>query len=132
MTRIESNFIPVTETAENVFSFLVDLNNHQHIMPSQVTEWWSNEGEAKLKIQGLGALHLKLAETTANSFLRILPASSAPVDLNLEWNIQTDGNSSKVQAVINAELNMMMRMIATKPLQSLADYMANHVNAAMQ
>jgi carbon monoxide dehydrogenase subunit G len=131
MTRIESNFIPVSETAEKVFLFLKDLNNHRQIMPSQVTEWWSDGVEAKLKIQGLGALHLKLAEAKANSFLKILPASAAPVDLNLEWNIESDGNGSKVQAVINAELNMMMRMVATKPLQGLADYMANHVNGAM-
>lgn len=132
MTKIESNFSPVEASQEKVFAFLSDFNNYQKLMPSQVSDWWSISDEAKMKIQGLGALHLKKNETHENSYIKIIPVGSTPVDLYLEWFIEPDGNTCKVSAVINADLNMMMRMVATKPLQSLADYMASQVNKAIK
>ena len=93
-------------------------------MPDTVSDWWSNFDEAKLKIQGLGTLHLKKSETKFNSYIKIIPASKAPVELFIEWIITSENNLCNVKAVINAELNMFMKMLAEKPLQNIADYMA--------
>ncbi len=127
MTQIESNFEPVEQSQEKVFTFLSNLNNYQKLMPSQVSEWWSTEDEVKMKIQGLGTLHLKKDETRPNSYIKIVPEGKPPVDLFLEWQIEPEGNNSKVKIIINADLNIMMRMVATKPLQNLADYMVGQI-----
>ncbi|MFM9943770.1 MAG: SRPBCC family protein [Bacteroidia bacterium] len=132
MTQIESVFENVEESKEKVFAFLSDLNNHQKLMPNQVSDWWSNNDEAKMRIQGLGALHLKKSETKENSYLKITPVGATPVDLFLEWVIEPEDGYCKVKTIINAELNMMMRMVATKPLQNLADFMAGRVNKAIK
>jgi len=131
MTEIESNLNLVNFNAINVFEFLCNLNNHKKLMPSQVTDWWSNEEEAKLKIQGLGSLHLKKDIIKENSYIKIIPIGAAPVDLYIEWHIVEQGENCQVKAIIFAELNMFMKMVATKPLQGLADYMASKVNVAV-
>lgn len=131
MTEIESSLNQVTASAEKVFTFLSNSNNHQKLMPPQVSEWWSNDNEAKMKVQGLGTLHLKRDKTVPNSYIKIVPIGTTPVDLYIEWHIATDGNNCKVKVIIFADLNMFMKMVATKPLQGLADYMASKVNTAL-
>jgi carbon monoxide dehydrogenase subunit G len=131
MTKFESQKTIVETSAQEVFQFLYDVNNHQKLMPSAVTDWWSNEEEAKLKIQGLGSLHLKRTETINPSFIKIIPEGKAPVDLHLEWNIENTGIGSAVSVTIFADLNMMMKMVASKPLQNLADYMSAQVKIAL-
>jgi len=131
MTKFESQKTKVETSAQEVFQFLYDVNNHQKLMPSAVTDWWSNEDEAKLKIQGLGSLHLKRTETISPSFIKIVPEGKAPVDLHLEWNIENSGNGSAISVTIFADLNMMMKMVASKPLQNLADYMSAQVKIAL-
>jgi carbon monoxide dehydrogenase subunit G len=131
MTQIESNTEIIEFPDERVFQFLSNLNNHQTLMPKEVSEWWSNDSEARLKIQGLGKLHLKVGESKPNTYLKIIPIGATPVDLFIEWIIETDSGNSKAKAIIHAELNMFMRMVAEKPLKSLADYMASKLNKAM-
>ncbi|NUM31472.1 MAG: SRPBCC family protein [Bacteroidetes bacterium] len=127
MINIESNQVQVNSTSNEVFNFLNDLNNHRLIMPQSVSDWWSNFDEAKLKIQGIGSLHLKKSEIKHNSYIKIVPVSKAPVDLNIEWFITPDNNACNAKVVINAELNMFMKMVAEKPLKNIADYMAEHL-----
>jgi len=128
MEKIESNLKSVGSTPEKVFAFLSDLNNHQQLMPPQASEWWSNGDEAKMKMQGLGDLHLKKDIVTQNSYIKIVPLGKVPFDLYLEWHIQQDETNSKVKVVIMADLNMFMKMMAMKPLQSLVDHMVKRVN----
>jgi hypothetical protein len=131
MTEIESTLNAVNSSAKTVFDFLTNINNHEKLMPSQVSEWWSNADEAKLKVQGLGTLHLKKDVIKDDSYIKIIPIGTTPVDLYIEWHIQTDGENCKVKTIIFADLNMFMKMVAMKPLQGLADYMASKINTAL-
>jgi carbon monoxide dehydrogenase subunit G len=131
MTEIESTLNAVNSPAKTVFDFLTNINNHEKLMPSQVSEWWSNADEAKLKVQGLGTLHLKKDVIKDDSYIKIIPIGTTPVDLYIEWHIQTEGENCKVKTIIFADLNMFMKMVAMKPLQGLADYMASKINTAL-
>jgi hypothetical protein len=131
MTEIESTLNAVNSSAKTVFDFLTNINNHEKLMPSQVSEWWSNADEAKLKVQGLGTLHLKKDVIKDDSYIKIIPIGTTPVDLYIEWHIQTEGENCKVKTIIFADLNMFMKMVAMKPLQGLADYMASKINTAL-
>ena len=124
MINIESNKIQLNSNINEVFDFLKDLNNHKLLMPSSVSEWWSNFDEAKLKIQGIGTLHLKKSETKFNSYIKIVPVGKAPVDLFIEWFLAIENNGCTAKAVISADLNIFMKMVAEKPLKNIADYMA--------
>ncbi len=132
MTEIESEIIKVEASDAELFSFLSNLNNHQKIMPSQVTDWWSTDDEAKMKLQGLGTLHLKKDISRENSYLKIVPIGAAPVDLYIEWHIFKEDQTCKAQVIFFAQLNVFMKMVAEKPLKNLANFMANKLNDAIK
>lgn len=132
MTEIESELNSVQASAEKVFKFLCDFNNYKKFMPAQVSEFWSTSDEAKMKVQGLGSLHLKKDVTQEYSYIKIVPIGKTPVELYLEWSISPDGANSKVKVTIFADLNMFMRMVAEKPLKNLANNMAGLVNDALK
>lgn len=127
MVIIESNQVQINSSANNVFEFLNDLNNHRILMPQAVSDWWSNIDEAKLKIQGIGSLHLKKSEIKLNSYLKIVPVGKSPVELFIEWFITPENDGCNAKAVINADLNMFMKMVAEKPLKNIADYMTENL-----
>ncbi len=132
MTEIESDICRVDFSDDTVYSFLSNLNNHQKIMPSQISEWWSSDTEAKMKIQGLGALHLGLDQCRPNSYLKIVPIGTAPVNLYIEWHLTNKDGACNVQVLFFAELNVFMKMVAEKPLKNLANYMAHKLNEAIK
>ncbi len=66
-------------------------------------------------------LSLKIGERVADQEIKIIPAEKPPFDLELKWELLADGDHTDVTFTITAELNMMMKMLATGPLQKLAD-----------
>ncbi|MCB9252795.1 MAG: SRPBCC family protein [Flavobacteriales bacterium] len=132
MTEIKSELTEFKGSQEELYEFLHNLNNHQKIMPDQVTEWWSTESEAKLRIQGIGSLHLQRGECLPHHSIKIVPLGKPPVELFLHWSIFKKEAGTSFQVVLHAELNMMLKMIAQKPLQNLTNYMAAHVNGAFE
>ena len=70
-------------------------------------------------------------EIKDNSYIKIITVGNTPIDLYIVWDIERSDPFSKIRVTINAELNIMMKMMATKPLQNLADYMAGRIGDAM-
>ena len=47
----------------------------------------------------------------------MMPQNRVPFKFDIHWNIQSiNDDQSQIQAIINADLNMMMRMMGEKPL----------------
>ena len=131
MTIIESTVMlnkPVTE----VFAFLADLNNHQQLMPENIYNWSSTVNEARFTIQNMAKLALKVGELKENESIKIIPAEEAPFPLELIWLLTADGKQTTVKYQISAELNMMMQMLATTPLQKLADHETNALREVLK
>jgi len=42
----------------------------------------------------------------------MLPQNKVPFKFDIQWNIVTQGEGAEVQAVVNADLNFMMKMMA--------------------
>ncbi len=122
MTIIESVThinLPVNE----VFRFLVNLKNHQQLMPKNIYNWSSTENEASFTIQNMAKLTIKISEYKENKELKAVPSEKAPFDLELKWTVEDNNNKGTIaKHTISADLNMMMKMIAADPLQKLADH----------
>ncbi|RYY07521.1 MAG: SRPBCC family protein [Sphingobacteriaceae bacterium] len=120
MTVIESN-VTLNATAASTYNFLADLNNHQQLMPENITDWTSTKDEARFNIQNMAKLILQVASRNPQEIL-INAIENPPFPLQLKWTIKEAGNQTEVSFTISAELNMMMKMLAKSPLQKLADY----------
>ncbi|WP_134090346.1 SRPBCC family protein [Olivibacter sp. XZL3] len=122
MTVIESKSI-IDQPVEKVYEFLADFNNHERLMPDNVANWSSTKDEASFAIQNMAKLALKVAERKENQEISIVPAEKAPFDLTLIWKTKpVDAAKSEVTLTIQADLNMMMKMVASGPLKKLTDF----------
>ncbi|RWU10104.1 SRPBCC family protein [Pedobacter chitinilyticus] len=122
MTIIESTAeinLPIAQ----VYQFLADLNNHQQLMPENIYNWASTADTASFTIQNMAKLAIHISERVENEKLIAVPTEKPPFDLSLEWTVKDNGNgTTTAKHVISADLNMMMKMLASGPLQKLADY----------
>lgn len=120
MTVIESE-VTVDAPAASVYNFLTDLNNHQQLMPENVVGWTATKDVARFNIQNMAKLVLQIASHNPTEIL-INAVENPPFPLELKWQIKEAGTQTNVAFTISAEMNMMMKMLASGQLQKLADY----------
>ena len=121
MTTFQST-VTINRPVNEVYTFLADMNNHQQLMPDSITEWSSTIDEASFNIQNMVKLSLKVDSRTPDKLISIIPAAKPPFDMNLSWALSGDENQTTVTYTISADLNMMMKMMASGPLQKLTDH----------
>ena len=110
---------PVTE----VFNFLSDFNNHQKLMPENISNWSSTPDEASFSVQNMAKLVLKISNRIPNQTIIIVPAAEVPFNVEMRWVVADLGNNTtEAILTISAELNMMMKMMASGPLQKLVNH----------
>ncbi|HEY1024922.1 MAG TPA: SRPBCC family protein [Sphingobacteriaceae bacterium] len=131
MTVFESKAI-IARSASEVYSFLSDLNNHEKLMPENVYNWSSTSDEARFTIQNMAKLALKVSNRIENSTIIIAPAEEVPFGVELRWVISDNGdNSTTAVLTISADLNMMMKMLASGPLQKLTDHQTQKLKSVL-
>ncbi len=122
MVKIESNSSTIHKSSLEVFEFLSLPANYESLMPSKVRSFSSTETEATLDIEGIGTVQLAITEKVSPSKIVMLPQNKVPFKFDIQWDIITINDSeSTVQAVINADLNFMMKMMAEKLLKDFLD-----------
>ncbi len=127
MTVIEST-TEVNFPVEKVYAFLADMNNHQQLMPENIYNWSSTEDEASFTIQNMAKLAIRISNRIENQELTAVPTEKAPFDVELKWTLQANGKGGTIAShIISADLNMMMKMLATAPLQKLADHQTSRL-----
>jgi len=124
MSTFTSN-ISINKPIGEVYAFLADFNNHQKLMPENIQEWVSTADEAHFSIQNMAKLSLKIESRIPDQEIIIVPAAKPPFDLKLKWSLSFDNDHTDVIFTIDADLNMMMKMLASGPLQKLADHETN-------
>lgn len=122
MTIIEST-VELHLPIDKVYNFLEDLNNHQQLMPENIYNWSSTTDEASFTIQNMAKLAIKIFSRTPNSEIIAIPTEKPPFDVELKWTVAANENGgTTAKHIISADLNMMMKMLASGPLQKLADH----------
>ena len=131
-TLIESVSI-INKPIAEVYNFLSDLNNHQQLMPENIYNWSSTADEARFTIQNMAKLAIKVSSRITNQEIVAIPAEEAPFEVELKWSLKDLGNgTTEAKHTISAELNMMLKMLASGPLQKLADYQTDQLKKLLQ
>lgn len=121
MTVFES-IVHINKPVSDIYQFLSDFNNHKQLMPPQVQDWRSTADEASFSIQNMAKLRLGVENRVENEEISIVPTEQPPFNVMLKWQLAQESDYTSVQFSIVAELNMMMKMLASGPLQKLADH----------
>ncbi len=125
-----SSTVTLHKPIADVYTFLADLNNHQQLMPENIYNWSSTTDEAAFTIQNMAKLAIKVSSRIPNQEIVAIPSADAPFDLELKWELKDLGNdTTEATHTISAELNMMLKMLASGPLQQLADHQTAKLKA---
>ena len=75
---------------------------------------------------------LKVSTNTKDKEIIVKPSEPAPFELELKWTLNdlADGTTEAIYT-ISADLNMMMKMIVSGPLQKLVDHEATQLKAVL-
>jgi len=132
LTVIESDKVEINNSAEKVFNFLSDLNNHEKLMPSQVTNWQSSTDECSYTLNGMATIGMKISEKTPNSKIVIASHGKVPFAFTLTTVItEVDANKCTAVMTFEADLNPMMKMMVGGPMGKFFNYMASKLNTAI-
>jgi len=110
-------------TAEQLFNKLSNLNNLKEIMPSSIDNFESTEDTCSFKMKGMPKLDLSLSEKTPFSKIS-LSATGSPVSFSLDCIITDCGEQCQAKLEVNAELNMMMKMMVEKPITNFLNVLS--------
>jgi len=123
--------IAINRPVSDVYQFLADFNNHGQLMPDNVQNWSASYNEASLMVQNTIKLSLQIVERIENKVVNIAAVNNPPFPVRLNWSLEANGESTNVTFTINAELNMMMKMMVSGPLQKLADHEVGSLKATL-
>ncbi|MGD0712429.1 MAG: hypothetical protein ABR968_14735 [Bacteroidales bacterium] len=119
MAHLESDLVEIKNSSEKVYNFLSNMNNFGKLMPEQVINWQSTEDSCSFTIKGMTDLSMRISEKTPNSNITIIPGDNPPFPFSLICQLNEEQKDvTKAQILFNAELSMMMELLAKNPLQN--------------
>lgn len=122
----------IKRTVEDVYAFLADFNNHEQLMPEMISDWRSTADEASFSIQNMAKLSLKISNRISNTSVIIVPGSQVPFHIEMRWLVADMGdNTTEAVLTVSAELNMMMKMMASGPLKKLTEHQVTALKQAL-
>ena len=118
MTTFKSPKVKVKRSAKYLFDKFSNLNNLKEILPDSINEFKSTESTCSFKIEGLPTLKFKLDKMIPFKNISLI-AIDSQIPFTLECTINENDDVCNVLLEINAELNMMMKIMAEKPINQL-------------
>jgi hypothetical protein len=125
MATFRSDEVTIGRTDGYVFGFLSDFNNFQKLMPPQVSDWQSDGERCSFNIQNMATLGMRFKSKLPNSHIFIEADGKVPFEFDLQCFItDIDGSNCTAKLELNASLNPMMMMLASKPLGNFINILA--------
>jgi carbon monoxide dehydrogenase subunit G len=125
--NIEGNNITVNKSQEDLYNFLIQLENFKQLMPEN-TEKFEVDGESFIfGLKGMPEIRLVMKEKTEYSNVT-LGAASSKLPFTLAADIESvSDNESKVQLKFESSFNPMMAMMVKKPLTSFINTLTENL-----
>ena len=130
MTTIESKHVEIGKGAQDLYTFLQDMNNFQQLLPQdRISEWKSDGTSCSFKVQGAATIGLKLDGGTPNTVVRMVSSERSPFPFTLTVNLEERGENTHAGQVFEADLNPFIKMMVESPLKHLFDHIADKMVA---
>ncbi|TCP26973.1 hypothetical protein EV195_102315 [Tenacibaculum skagerrakense] len=125
--NIEGNSITVNKSQEDLYNFLIQLENFKQLMPEN-TEKFEVDGDSFIfGLKGMPEIRLVMKEKTEYSNVTLGAASSKlPFTLAADINSISE-NQSNVQLKFESSFNPMMAMMVKKPLTNFINTLTENL-----
>jgi carbon monoxide dehydrogenase subunit G len=119
----------MTCSSEEIYNFVTDIRNFEQFIPAGTINNWQAEKEScSFSVSMLGNVSFRLSEKEMYKKVVFKGDALKKNDFNLTLNINSDhSNSAKVDILLNADLNPMLKMIAEKPIKQFLESLINEM-----
>ena len=122
MKAIESEKLIINSSQEKIYHFLSNFNNFGKLMPEQIINWQSTETTCSFTIKGMTDLSMQIKEKMPFHTILISSFGKTPFEFELKCSFEAlDANKTESQLIFFADLNPMLSMMASKPLQNFVN-----------
>ncbi|SFM78117.1 Carbon monoxide dehydrogenase subunit G (CoxG) [Algoriella xinjiangensis] len=127
--KVNTKKVRFAKNQQDAFNFLLDMKNYEQLMPTDTKSFEIHESGKGFTV-GVGSLPkvgMRLKETVEPS--KIVFESPAPAfEYTLTINIEAvDDATSDVELDFDGNFNMMIEMMAKKPLTSFIETIADNI-----
>jgi hypothetical protein len=103
---------------EQIFYFVTDLRNFERFIPAgAIVGWKADIDTCSFKVPNMGDVTLSIVRKEPYTLVAYKGSALKNNDFEIVLHIdRNDRNLSDIKVSLNAELNPMMKMIASKPI----------------
>ena len=123
----KSDWAKNPRSEKELFEYIGDMNNMPPILPEQVVNITADTDNLAFTIQGMGSIALRVFNRKPNESIQLSPVGKTPFQFVLNIYIKKSESGSECCFEIDAQLNPLMQMMASRPLQNLVNIMAERV-----
>lgn len=125
--NLESHKVSVQKSSNEIFEFLIKIENFEIIMPENTDKFEVRENGFLFALKGMPEIKVKMHEQIASEKV-VLSSANDNFPFTLTGNMleSTDG-SSEVHFVFDGKFNMMMTMMIKAPLQKFINALAENM-----
>ena len=134
MNKFESSQKTVHAGRKPVFDFLSDITNFSTLVPGEkVKDFHAETDRCSFLVDGLGEIGVRIASQEPNECIKFESEGSTPFKFNLWIQLkETNERTTVIKLTLGAELNMIMKQMAEKPLKEgieiIASQLSDHLN----
>jgi carbon monoxide dehydrogenase subunit G len=130
MTTIESKHVEIAKPAQELYTFLEDMNNFQQLLPQdRISEWKSDGKSCSFKVQGAATIGLQLDGGTPPDHLRLKATERSPFPFTLDVHMKENEGLTTAWQEFQGDINPFIKMMVEKPLKNLFDHIADRMKA---
>jgi len=131
--HIESSRQIINRQVIDVYTFIEDFRNFEHLMPEQVKNYQATSDDCNFEISGMGQVSLIITERIECSQIKAASAGKTAVNFELIVNLSPESDDQcSVVVQLNAELSMMLELIAKNPLNNFINILVSKLKEVME
>ena len=130
MEKYESKQGRILRPASMVYDALSDFSRFTPILADKVEGWEATEDTCSFRVQGF-TMNLRIVEREENKLIKITGDEGSPLDFTIWMQLaEAAPADTRIRLVLHAKLNMMMKMMIGKKLQSGLDQIVDKIAEA--
>lgn len=130
MEKYESKQVQIRRPAHFVYMSLSDFSRFTPILADKVSGWEATEDTCSFTVQGI-PMKLRIVEREIDRMIKIEGDEGSPMEFTLWFQfVEAGADDTRMRIVLHAKLNMMMKMMIGKKLQSGIDQIAEKIAEA--
>ena len=118
-------------TPEEIFGFVTDLRNFEQFIPSgTVADWEASKDQCSFRVPRMGNVHLRVVREERPLLVAYKGNALNNNDFDIVVHIRKNSsNKADVKVSLNAELNPMVKMIASKPIGQFLEMLVERMES---